>query len=233
MAEVRTGRDVVAYIDRRWREAQRVGRIHPWERSRILAGDYTPILRELEPDFAIGGKYILSWSRSRRHADPDTGQVFCPPPEPRFLIEITAKDRKAHGGWAVRFDIYDRRDPQRLPRRLPPVYSHDLMVVDQQKEPDPEDTREESAYTTDPRAAVDSAASVDDASLEEFRIDAEIKRALGDGELVEQQLARIKCLPSRQRMAALHKLASDRGIDVRSDVKAFERRLLRRLGKAA
>lgn len=93
----------------------------------------------------------------------------------------------------------------------------------------------EMATTLDVRAAANppEPEGVDREWLDRFAEDAAVARAASDRERTEQNLGDIKELPARDRMAALHKLASDRGVDVRDDVKAFERRVLRRLGKAA
>ncbi len=74
---------------------------------------------------------------------------------------------------------------------------------------------------------------VDSLTMEGYAAEATARRVQGDDERVRAELGRIAALPSRSRMAELHKLASDRGVDVRDDVKAFERRVRRRLERAA
>jgi hypothetical protein len=74
---------------------------------------------------------------------------------------------------------------------------------------------------------------VDPVTLKLYAAEAGAKRVLGDNEKAEATLAEIRQLPARRRMVELHKLASERGVDVRDDVKAFERRVMKRLGRAA
>lgn len=70
-------------------------------------------------------------------------------------------------------------------------------------------------------------------SLELYAAEAGAKRALGDGERTEARLAEISELPLSRRIIELQKLANERGINVRDEAKAFERRLQRRLERAA
>lgn len=223
------GRRVVRFnLDARWREAHLRGALHRHERARILAGDHSAIVRELEPAFEPGSSHVLSWSRPRGSVDHDALQVVKPPPEPLFWIVIRKVVRHRNGTWRVRFDVFDRRMRTRLIRRKPPAApTEDEAAIDEAQ------AREDSAYTTNPREAVDHADAVDDATLARFAAEAEQTQLLRRHGSVGSRLQAIEELPARDRVVELHKLASEQGIDCRDDLKAFERRLKRRMGLAA
>lgn len=203
--------------------------ILPGERGRILAGDYSPLVRKDEPKFDKGAELILSMARPRAHWDDVTKHVVQPDPWPTFWIVVTAVVRKAKGGWSVHFDVHDARTDRRLIRRRPPVYGAAAMTHDREAPVDVEAARKASHYTTDPRQAVDDLEAVDDATLDQYAADARINRAIGDADAVDERLSVIARLPLRDRARALERLATERGVDTRADLKALERRLLRRL----
>lgn len=222
------GRRVVRFnFEARWREAHSRGALHKHERTRILGGDHSAIVRELEPHFEAGSTHVLSWTRPRGSIDPERRMVIKPPPEPLLWIVIRKVIPHRNGTWRVRYDVFDRRMRMRLIRRKPPA-----QPVEDGGE-DSADAREESAYTTNPKEAADHLDAVDDASLQRFGEDAAQTQLLRRHDTVGAKLQAIEDLPARQRIVELHKLASEQGIDCRDDLKAFERRLKRRLGQAA
>lgn len=219
------GWDLIHGMDARWEKAQRSAGLLPWEGQRIRSGDYSPLIREYEPRMQEGHSIVVAWERSRPYADHEEGTVFRTTARPVLWITITSKVRRARGGWAVRFDVNDTRDKTEYLRRVPPAQGADNATE--------EEAHLASNYTSDTRVAIEAVPIVPHEDLERFAAEARVANIVQDSEQVEQRLARIVELPARDRLVALHKLASDRGVDVRDDVKAFERRLLRRLGKAA
>lgn len=241
------GWEIVHAIDERYEAGQRRGQPQPWERSRILAGDYSAIVREFEPAAVIeldeldedrrpktrpglvkGATHVLSWSRPTGSLDQVGRALPKPPPEPLLWIMVTKVVRHRDGGWRVRFDVFDRRVDRRLIRRKPPARP---LVENEQVTDDM--ARIQSAYTTNPKEAIDGLDAVDDGSLERYGEEAEQTQALRQHHNVGARLQAIEGLPARERVTELHKLASEQGIDCRDDLKAFERRLKRRLGLAA
>lgn len=233
------GRRVVRFdLDARWQAGHRRGKPHPWERSRILKGDYAPIVRDLEPAFDVGQKHILSWSRIRPSFDPQTREVVTPPPEPVFWIEITGKVRRTKGDWSVRFDVFDRRRRGRLVRRKLPGYVHEPDKLGQGlAQTEEEEAREESGYTSNPRAAVDNFEAVDDATLQRFAAE-----AVAIHTLVEERRGEKAAETRREKhtldedLADALREADAKGVDTSSVRFVTERqiaRLRRRLDRAA
>lgn len=221
------GWECIRHLDQREVNGQRAGQLHPWETKRIREGDLSPIFRELEPELEEGSIHVISWSRPRRYVDRDTGGVLEPPATPAMWVVLGKRVRKARGGWSVPIaEVVDKRIRQRYIRRKPPV----LALAE---DVGPEEAHEQSNYQATPIGAVDEHNAVDDEDLAIFSGEAAVKRLLADRGDVEERLAQIKRLPARTRIVELHKLASDRGIDVRDDLRAFERRLRRRLDDAA
>jgi hypothetical protein len=163
---------VVHAIDERYRQGQRRGEVQLWERSRILAGDYSPIVRDLQPAMEKGSTHVLSWSRPTGSVDQQGEGLPKAPPEPLFWIVITRVVRHKNGTWRISFDIHDRREPRRLIRRKPPA-----MPFGDESEIDPELARVESAYTGNPKAAVDHLEAVDDDTLGKFTKEARVRLA--------------------------------------------------------
>ena len=156
------GRRVVASIDRRYRAArkrEREGKLHGWERLGILGGELETILRDVEPGVSKGQQIVLLRSQTKRTALYDdhgrlTGEVSVTPSHPLFGITITSKRRHSKGGWEITFDTFDARDRDYFIRRTPPAARQDIA----QQAPTAEEiamARIESAYTTDPRQALE------------------------------------------------------------------------------
>lgn len=153
------GRRVVAFdFEARWEAGHRAGRVHPFERKRIVDGDWSPIVREVKPDFTEGQEFVLSWSRASRQAMYDdcgnlTGEVVCIPRLPLFVITIRDVKRHRLGHFRVRYDIVDKRDPSLLMRRTPPA-----LREGEYTEASEEEIRQaaiESAYTSNPKQSVE------------------------------------------------------------------------------
>lgn len=220
-------------LDRRMRQAEKAeasGELLPWERTRIREGDHSPLIRGKEPALEVGKSLIAAWEYSRRQADPSTGQVITSPAAPSLWVTVTRKVRRAKGGWSIHFDVTDKRHETRYMRRTPPAYAPSHEEV---KEISDEEVHIASNYTGDARASVEPVPVIPEDDLNHYAAEARVATILRDSDQTERRLAEIAALPARERLMALHKFASDRGVDVRDDVKAFERRLLRRLGKAA
>lgn len=152
------GRLCIEHIDRRWAEGQRAAKVHQWERSVILAGDLSPIVRELKPAFTEGQEFVLSWTRRSRTALYDnlgrlTGEVVVAERLP--LCVITIRDVKRHrlGYYRVRFDVLDRREIKRLVRRKPPALREG--EYSEASEEEIAEAAVESAYTSNPKQALD------------------------------------------------------------------------------
>jgi hypothetical protein len=87
------------------------------ERSRILAGSTKPLRREHKPELEEGAEIVVAWTRPGKWADPETGYVFAPEPEPAMTITVVQVVRRNKGGWAIRFDVADHRDPAWFPAK--------------------------------------------------------------------------------------------------------------------
>lgn len=183
------GWQIVHAIDERYAAGQRRGEVQPWERSRILAGDFSAITREYEPEeivvfededgneeskggFIAGAVHVLSWSRPIGSVDEETRSGIKPPPEPLFWIEIRKVVRHKSGIWRVLFDVHDRRMHKRLIRRKPPA-----MPFGDETEMDDDLARVEGAYTANPKAAIDHLEAVDDDTLKKFTKEAKVRLA--------------------------------------------------------
>jgi hypothetical protein len=152
------GRLALEHIDSLHKEGQRVGKIHPWERSEILGGNWGPIIRELEPDFSEGQEFVLSWTRAAKQAVYDdrrelTGEVIRVGRLPLFVITIRDVKRHRAGYFRVRFDILDRREQKRLVRRKPPALREGEYA--EATEAEVLQAAVESAYTGNPKQALD------------------------------------------------------------------------------
>lgn len=131
------------------------------QRERLLEGNYSQLKMSVKPfGCEPGSVYVLNWQRELRSTDND-GNVVVVPREPLRWITVRTTVRRADGDWVVRFDVTDRRHPVRLVRRKPPA-----APVPGKKEKG--DAREESAYTSDRKAAVDHLEAVDNDTLERF-----------------------------------------------------------------
>jgi hypothetical protein len=150
-------------FEARWQAGHRAGRVLLHERTEILAGNYAPIVRELEPELEVGQELVLSQSRRLRTAVYDdfgklTGEVVEIAPRPRFKITITRKVRRKDGSWSVRFDTHDLRDPNVYVRRNPPA-----LREGEYAEASEEEVRQasfESAYTPHAGQSVDGVHAV-------------------------------------------------------------------------
>lgn len=213
------GRKAVAFdLEERWARAHKHPGVHRHEATRILAGDYSPIVRELRPGLEAGQVCVLAKTREQRQAITDphdplklTGEVAVAPPRPLFEIVIREPVRHRSGVWRVPFDVLDRRDPSRLVRRKPPSKREGEYV-----EPTPEEieqAREESAYTTNSIEAVDHLDSVPVEYQNVLAMQAKerrgdfLRQARAD-ELMEQDLRRLKA-----EITELAKRSAKMGLD--------------------
>lgn len=86
-------------------------------------------------------------------------------------------------------------------------------------------------YTTNPARAIDDAEVLDEVTLADFTKRAARRHA--KHRRVEAQERLDACQTPEERLRVLRALARDAGVDVRSDIRALERRILDKLGRAA
>lgn len=89
---------------------------------RLERGDYSPLIFDDEPYPCC---VVLSWQREERHWDDSAGLIVVPRRPLRWL-EVVSVKRHKRGGWQVRFDLRDRRDPARY---LAPVDGYTTSEV--------------------------------------------------------------------------------------------------------
>lgn len=228
-------RAVLAHIDAGWEVVERLNLVLPDERKRILAGDHSPIIREQRPHFLIGDVRVLAATPPQRsYAEPVRGgtgeeiapaQVLVSPAEELLAIRITAVTMRKAGGWSVRYDVIDRRQPKRLLRSKPPVFDPDLMKRDQVKPPSAEEedeAREESSYTGNPAGAIEGAGpGLDDVELKVVTDDARRRWELGRVGYLEDRSN--QPVLERLRLALLE--ARECKVNVSSRVRVIERQV--------
>ena len=213
------GRLVVEHIDEGERQVEfwlrHSRRLTPEEQHRIIRSDYGSLVRPLEPEWTAG-----EWLKV-------ASNLWIRPESPLWR----------RGSYRIPFSVRDFRP--RLPRRVPQVFDPpELDEYGAPKQPTPvaiAEARLDGSYTTSHELAVvdEHNDGVDDRTLALYAAEAGAKQALGDSERTERRLKEIRKLPPSRRIIELEKLARERGIDVRDDVKAFERRMMRRLESAA
>lgn len=203
------------------------------ERTRILAGDYSPLIRLLEPAFTPGQRVVVSWTRPTKTSD-EKGNVSAPPPAPLLVLEITAKIRKRTGEWAVRFNVEDFRETKRLLRSKPPVHDYELMKRDAEKPPTAEEiarAREESAYTSNPGSSIDHLDAVGDDELKRDRLKREVamvnSQRFGRQTKVAEKLRLERKLANAVRRGAeiQTRVIRVRLMKVEDEIRAVDRRL--------
>lgn len=227
-------RAVLAHVDTGWEVVERLNLVLPDERKRILAGDHSPLIREQRPHFLLGDVRVLAATRPQRsYAESVRGgtgeeiapaQVLVTPGEELVAIRITAITPRKAGGWSVRFDVIDRRQPKRLLRSKPPVFDADLMKRDQVKPPDSEEeaeAREESNYTGNPAGALDAGVGLDDVEL----------KVVTDNARRRWESGRVGYLEDRANQPVLERLrlalleAREQKVNVSSRVRVIERQV--------
>lgn len=123
------------------------------ERTAILAGDTPTLLRKDKPDIEPGTDVVLAHSKPRRYWDETTGSVFDAPKTPSAWIAVTKVTRHRKGGWVVRYDVTDTRQPA-------------LMLA------------RGGGYTTDPGLAIDRAeAELSQKDRRRLSVEARARRA--------------------------------------------------------
>ena len=202
------------------------------ERSRIAHGDRRSLHRPIEPEWSTEDWLPVAsnlWIKPAEAMVRESRQVY-----------LTPTGRRARATYIIPFSVRDHRP--RLIRRNP--HAVDFAAIKggldeygtprQVSEQDGAEAEEASHYTSSSaRAIPDAGEAIDREAQELYAAEAAVKRARGDSDQVRDELERIKRLPARSRIIELHKLASERGVDVRDEVKAFERRMMRRLDQAA
>lgn len=130
------------------------------QRERLLEGNYNPLRFKTKPfGCEPGSVYVLNWQRELRSTD-NQGNVIVVDRQPLRWITVRTAQRRPDGDWLVRFDVTDRRHPVRLVRRKPPA------TPTSGKERG--DAREQSAYTSDRKAAVDHLEAIDEDTLKKY-----------------------------------------------------------------
>lgn len=90
---------------------------------------------------------------------------------------------------------------------------------------------EERGYTRSHATAIDELEAVDDETLDRFTKRGRTRHARHRRKDLADQLA--SCRTPEERVQVLRREAERRGVDVRSDIRALERRVLEKIGKAA
>lgn len=112
------------------------------QRRRLLAEDYRPLIFEIKPHGCDPGvRYVLCWSKSSLVYDEEGGS-FQTPREPLWWIAVKTVKRQPDRLWLVRYDVVDRRDPDRFLRGTPPVYAAE------EKNPSGDGSQESSYQST-------------------------------------------------------------------------------------
>lgn len=199
---------------------ERLGGPLPWETTRIREGDYTPIVRRLEPAFEVGRSFVISTSYHRPQLVRDdrrrpTGAVIPAMRIPTLTITMLDLRRTARGLWSAPFNVDDRRHVVRRLRRLPPVL--ELDDVDPDRELTPEElelARVESAYGGSPRAVVDDQEGVEDDDLVRFTTEARGRDELR--EIIEhpERVAERDLLTKQNKLRKLQQEARRHRIDI-------------------
>lgn len=237
------GRDVIRHLRHGEDAIERLGGPLPWEVARIRAGDWSPIVRRLEPAFEVGGRFVISSAHHRPQLVRDdarrpTGEVVPRRRLPRLIIEVADVRRTAKGGWAVPFHVEDRRDPVRRLRRIPPVVELDPVDPNRELTPGEElKASRESAYGGAPQGAVDDLEGVDDLTLRRFAAEARAIEIAVAGHHDHRDAERRRGRQSLERDLADALAEAERmGVDTTSVRFVTERaiaRLRRRLERAA
>jgi hypothetical protein len=136
------------------------------QRERLLEGNYSALKFKTKPfGCEPGSVYVLNWQRELRSTD-DQGNVIVVDRQPLRWITVRSVQRRplmsegSGANWVVKFDVTDRRHPVRLVRRKPPATP---TTGDDKK-----NSREESAYTSDRKAAVDHLEAIDEDTLKKY-----------------------------------------------------------------
>jgi len=190
-------------------------------RRQLLEGNYNALNFALKPyGCEKGAVYVLNWQRESRSCDDD-GNVIVVPRAPLRWIRITSVKRRPDGTWVASFDVVDDRHPKRLIRRTPPATPSGPVPADDAS------GREESAYTTDPLAAVDLLEAVDEDTLQRF------VKANGERWDDQSSVRHVQRLEDRRRRTQglrweeTKRRARLAGVDLSTDERVIEDRIAR------
>lgn len=142
-------------------ENERALKLSREQRSQLLAGHYEPLKFDEKP-CEPGARYILSWSKATQ-VDNGRGDKRTIPRAPLHWIEVTHVVPRKKGGFTVRYDVMDKRDPCRFVRRTPPQMTDEIMRADLRRHPNEDATTqasEQSNYSSNRISAVDDIESV-------------------------------------------------------------------------
>lgn len=84
------------------------------ERLKVMAGELVSVLRLEQPDVKRGDTVVVAHSKPTAYHDEQSNTVFRAPKEPSLWITVTSITRHRKGGYIVRFDITDTREPAYL-----------------------------------------------------------------------------------------------------------------------
>lgn len=146
------------------------------ERQQILHGNVPKVIRETQPTVMPGDEVVVSWATARRYYDKVTEAVFGAPRQPSVWITVTKVGRHRKGGWLVRYDITDRRDPAFMLARG-------------------------GGYTTDPGLAIDRN-EADLSGADRKRLATEARAKAADDREKERELRKRQELAIRKRLTA-------------------------------
>lgn len=140
---------------------------------------------------------------------------------PKLTIRVLQVIPRRGGGWQLRYELNDRRDPVRMLRRTPPV------VVPEGPGSAPTENAiksaaQESSYTGSPHGAItDAGEAVDEVTQKRFTKEAET----GFEAQLERERRECKARRLDERLRAVERLAAAKGIDVSGHLAAVERRI--------
>lgn len=180
------------------------------------------LTRELRKEIFAGG------------APPIRGEGPCPVEAGHVMVlsskvelKVTAVRRRRSGGWSLQYELLDRRDPRRILRRTPGIYSVTSDDFDDHGDPKPLDAdelgraSELSSYTGGGSSLADAGEAVDAKTQERFTQQATERLAL-DHMLAEMRRERYELEKRLERARADAEL---RGVDISSPLRVIERQL--------
>lgn len=200
----------------------------PEERKAILAGNYTALKREQEPDVMAGDKLVLAWSKGgpqflergeeerRKAGDEGKRLVVDIERKPTVWIEIKGKTLK-DGKWVLTFKGHDEREqvrtlaPAPSPPREPGLKTRWGTKVSPRGEVRPKRVpkrgEEIGSFTSESERgyggggqSVDEVEGVDDEALREFAADNHERFARHRDEIAEEEQAKRQAKTARSEL---------------------------------
>lgn len=188
------------------------------QRKALFAGDapaiYGPrkLVRELE-----GGGRRVTLLYEKCPVEPGDEIRL----SPKLTVRVLQVIPRRGGGWQLRYEVHNKRDPVRMLRRTPPV------VVPEGPENAPTEdaikkAAQESSYTGSPVGAIsDAGDAVDEVTQKRFTREAtEGFKAHLERERRERQSRALD-----ERLRAVQRAAAEKGVDLTRKLTSIERRI--------